>query len=97
MFIDPLIYDDEARALMAALLGDCAAINDNDLAVHETVPVATHEGGILSEFGRTSEPSFRNPEVMHLEQTLGQGVPEIGIENSGRDSVDRDTEVCGLA
>ena len=47
MFIDPLVYDDEARQMTAALLGDCPTIHDDDLAVHETVPVAAHERGVL--------------------------------------------------
>lgn len=89
MFIDPNKY---GRGL-----GDGAAVDDHDFAVHETVSVADHEGRVLGELGRQADPSLRYPEVMHLEQPLGQGVAEVGIEDAGGDSIDGDPEVGGLA
>jgi hypothetical protein len=97
MFIDPQIYDDEARAITAALLGDGSAVNDDDLAVHEAVAIAAHERRVLSELRRSPETPFRNPEVVHLEQPLRQSVTEIGVEDAGSDGVDGDSEVRRFA
>lgn len=97
MYIDPHAYDDEARAITAALLGDCTAVDDDDLAVHETVSIAAHERGVLGELGRLAGPSLGNPKVVHLQQTFGKGVAEVGVEDTGGDRVDGDAEVCSLA
>ncbi len=70
-----------------------ATIYDDDFAVHKTVAVAGHKRSKFGEFGGFSESSFRYPEIMHLQQAFGQRVAQIGIEDSGGDGVDRNTEI----
>ena len=97
MFIDPTRdYDQECRK-GPRVSGNRAAVDDNDLAVHKTVSVASHERGVFGKFGRAPETSLRNPKVVHLQETVGQSVAEIGVEDPGSDRVDGDAEVGSLA
>ena len=88
MYIDPLIYDDDARSITAALLGDCATIDDNDLTIHEAVPVAANKRSELGKLGGPPRAPLRDPKVMHLQKTFGESVPEVGVEDTGSDGVD---------
>jgi hypothetical protein len=47
-------------------LGNRAAVNDHHFAIHEAIAIAHHKGRILREFFRTTEPTGRCPEVVHL-------------------------------
>ena len=88
MFIDPLAYDDDARQLTAALLGDGTAVYDDDLAVHEAVAIAAHERSVLGELSGAAKAPLRNPKVVHLQETLWQSVAEVSVEDPGSDGID---------
>lgn len=58
MFIDPNRDHQKERFPDPGVLSDGAAVDDDDLAIHETVPVADHEGGVLGELGGSAETAL---------------------------------------
>src|ERR1700749_2010579 len=85
------------RVTPARASGHGAAVDDDDLAVHEAVAVADHEGGELGEFTRTAHAPGRGPELVHLYEPFGKLMPEFRVEDARGDGVDGDAEGRGLA
>ena len=52
-------------------LSDCAAVDDNNFAVHKAIPLTNHERCVFGEFFRTPESSSRGPEIVHLQKAIG--------------------------
>lgn len=77
--------------------GYSAAVNYDDLAVHEAVAVGDHEGSVFGQFFGTAQTTARDPELMHLKQALWQSVRKVCVKDSGGDGVDGDAEGGGFA
>src|SRR5205085_4029435 len=86
------VYSRAATNFCADDSGYRAAVNDYDLAVHEAVAVADHEGGELGELRRAAQSPGRRPELVHLYEPFGKLVGEFGIVDARGYRVDRDAE-----
>ena len=78
-------------------LSNRTTIDDHDLAVHEAVSIADEKSGVFGKLSRAAEASLGDPEFVHLKETLGQCVAEVGVEDTGRDRIDGDAKISGLA
>ena len=73
------------------------AIDNDHFAVHEAVAVADHESGVFGQLTGFPQTAAGNPKVVHLQQALGQGMGQIGIENAGGDGIYVHAEGRGFA
>src|ERR1043165_3457624 len=80
-----------------AVLSDCPAVHDDDFAVHETVAFADEKGGDFGQLGGAAHAAGGGPELVHLDEAVGQLVREFGVEDACGDGVDGDAEGRGLA
>src|ERR1044071_1188707 len=79
------------------LLGDGSAVHDDDFAVHEAVAFADEEGGDFGQLGGAAHAAGGGPELVHLDEAVGQLVRQLRVEDAGGDGVDGDAEGRGLA